>query len=217
MLVAGHSKLKIPVSCVEQGRWQYKSRKFGAGGSHSPSKLRRTLKASVTKSAREKLGHVSDQGGVWDEVDAIQACCDVKSPTDAMADVFEAHRDALAEQRERLQYVEGATGVALAGGGKVVAVDLFDKPATCRKVWDRLLSGVLFDSLKPEAGDQQGSMAELQHAVERTLKLAADLPWEQVDAVGEGEEYRSESPQGDHASALVFADAVIHGSVLPAG
>ena len=54
VLVAAHSKIKIPVSCVEQGRWRYKSRYFGSSGSHSPSKLRRALKASVSRSVKEK-------------------------------------------------------------------------------------------------------------------------------------------------------------------
>jgi hypothetical protein len=90
VLVGGHTKLRIPVSCVEQGRWRYKSRSFDASPVHSPSKLRRALKASVTKSARQKQGHVSDQGEVWQQVEEMQACYDVASPTAAMSDVFDA-------------------------------------------------------------------------------------------------------------------------------
>ena len=71
VLIAAHSKIKIPVSCVEQGRWGYKSRYFGSSGSQSPSKLRRTLKASVSKSIKEERGHRSDQGEVWREVESL--------------------------------------------------------------------------------------------------------------------------------------------------
>ena len=38
VLVAAHSKIKIPVSCVEQGRWGYSTRHFGrAVPIHRPS------------------------------------------------------------------------------------------------------------------------------------------------------------------------------------
>ena len=62
VLIAAPSKTKIPVSCVEQDRWGYKSRKFGSSGSHSSSKLRYFLKKSVTRSVLAKRGHRSDQG-----------------------------------------------------------------------------------------------------------------------------------------------------------
>jgi hypothetical protein len=55
---------KIPVSCVEQGRWSYRSRRFGHGGRHSSSKLRRVLKKSVHDSIQAKRGHRSDQGSL---------------------------------------------------------------------------------------------------------------------------------------------------------
>src|SRR5271165_4089165 len=52
VLIAARSKVKIPVSCVERGRWGYKSRRFASGGTHSPSKLRHALKASVNQSLK---------------------------------------------------------------------------------------------------------------------------------------------------------------------
>jgi hypothetical protein len=212
LLIAAHTKIKVPVSCVEQGRWRYKSRYFGSSGSHSPSKLRRALKGSVARSLKEKRGHTSDQGEVWKEVSSLHASYGVESSTGAMSDAFDAYQDQIASFREKLQYVEGAAGIAVAIGARVVSVDLFDKPSTCRKVWDRLLSGVVFDALEAGPSEQNASVAD----VEQFLAAAGDLPWERADAVGEGEEYRAESKQGDHASALVFEGAVVHESVLTA-
>jgi hypothetical protein len=212
VLVAAHSKLKIPVSCVEQGRWAYKSRFFGSSGSHSPSKLRRALKASVSKSVKERGEYRSDQGKVWEEVACLQAAHNVTSASGAMSDAFESYQDRIAEFRDRLKYVDHATGAAVAIGKQIVAVDVFDKPATCHKVWERLLSGVVFDAL--EAGDTQEAATVAD--VESLLASASDMPWEPAKAIGEGDEYRAESPQGDHASALVFDQAVVHGSLVAA-
>lgn len=212
LLVAAHSKLKIPVSCVEQGRWAYKSRYFGSSGSHSPSKLRRALKASVSKSVKQDGTHRSDQGTIWKEVACLHASHGVTSGSSAMSDAFDAYQGRIAEFRERLKYVEGATGAAVAIGANIVSLDVFDKPATCRKVWERMLSGVVFDAL--EAGDASATVEAPD--VEALLVRASEMPWQETQAVGEGDEYRADSPQGDHASALVFEQAVVHGSVVAA-
>ncbi len=213
VLVAAHTKIKIPVSCVEQGRWGYKSRYFGSSGSHSPSKLRRALKGSVSKSIKEERGYRSDQAEVWKEVACLHAAHAVDSGTGAMSDAFDTYQERIASYREQLNYAEGASGVAVAIGDRVVSIDLFDKPATCRKVWDRLLSGAVFDALEAGQTDNVASAAD----VEQLLAAAGDLSWEQSKAVGEGVEYRAESKRGDHASALAFEDTLVHSSVLSAG
>ena len=102
--------------------------------------------------------------------------------------------------------------MAVAIGERVVSVDVFDKPSTCQKVWERMLSGVVFDAI--EAGKTEKAAASSD--VEQLLAAAGDLPWEQAQAVGDGEEYRAESKRGDHASALALDDSVIHGSVMTA-
>lgn len=86
------------------------------------------------------------------------------------------------------------------------------QPATGEKVWNRLLSGVVFDAL--EAGESY--RPPLAEDIEQLLAQLGDLPWGQTPAVGEGEEYRTESERGDHASALAFQETVIHGSVVTA-
>jgi len=213
VLVAARTKTNIPVSCVEQGRWGYRSRSFGSSGSHSPSKLRYALKASVSRSLKQQRGHRSDQGEVWEEVERQQSSLGAFSGTSAMSDTFIAHRQRVEDAQEKLQYVEGAIGAAVAVGGKVVSCDLFDKPATCQKVWKRLLSGAVLDALEAVAEEKQAEAAD----VERVLRGLNDLPWESADSVGEGEEYRASSEGGDHASALVFEGALVHGSVVCAG
>jgi ARG/rhodanese/phosphatase superfamily protein len=101
--------------------------------------------------------------------------------------------------------------MAVAVGSRVVCVDVFDKPTTCQKVWNRLLSSFVFDALDVKP-DGQASMAD----VERLLAAANEMKWEPSPAVGEGEELRAESENGDHASALQFEGATIHGNVLMA-
>jgi hypothetical protein len=213
VLIAAKSKVKIPVSCVEQGRWRYRSKHFGSSGSHSPSKLRYLLKASVSYSLKEKLGHMSDQGKVWAEVARQQKSLGASSGTTAMSDTFDSYKEQVAGFQEKLRYVDGATGIAVAIGKKIVAADIFDKPSTCGKVWDRLMSGYVLDALEEQADDGLAETAD----VVQLLGVADALPWEQADPVGEGEEYRAHQGEEIHASALTLRDAPVHVSVMVAG
>jgi hypothetical protein len=213
VLVAAKARVPIPVSCVEQGRWRYTSRHFASAGSHASAKLRHILKGSASRSAREGQGHGSDQGEVWKEVGRQMGSLGSSSPTMAMADTYVAHRPRLAEFQDRLRYADGATGLAVAVGGKVVSVDLFDKPSTCRKVWGRLLTGVVMDALEAGPATAQAQAQDVQQAVAR-LRGAA---WQPVPAVGAGEEFRSDTEDGQHASALVLDGTVVHGSLVLAG
>jgi hypothetical protein len=212
VLIAAHSKTSIPVSCVEQGRWRYRSRKFESGGTHSSSKLRHFLKASVSHSLKAGHGHSSDQGAVWREVSRQMDSLGSSSETSAMADTYESYSAPLVEFRERVKYVDGATGIAVAVGKKVVALDVFDKPSTCAKVWDRLLTGVVMDALEADSSAPAAEPAE----VERLLSRLGDSAWEPTSPVGVGQEFRFDADAETHASALVFQDSVLHGSVVVA-
>jgi ARG and Rhodanese-Phosphatase-superfamily-associated Protein domain len=209
VLVPANAALRIPVSCVEQGRWSRARAFFAAGKNISPYKLRGGLKRSVTRSLHDKLGHRSDQRQVWDEVREQQAALRVASPTGAMADTYQTYAEQVAETGKALPYVPGACGLAVAIGPQVVTADLFDKPATCEKVWGKLLSGLVLDALLAEqdAGQPQPAQAD------EWLGAARKSAWVRTDAAGEGQELRSEF-SGNVASALVLEESLVHGSVV---
>ncbi|PAY19062.1 hypothetical protein CKO51_13085 [Rhodopirellula sp. SM50] len=212
VLVAAHRKAKIPVSCVEQGRWSHRSTYFGSSGSHSPSKLRRALKGSVSKSLREAKGHASDQRQVWQEEAAFHASHGVHSKTAAMSDAFESFQQRIQSVQSKLGYIEGATGLAVAIGDQVLSLDLFDSPTTCEQVWDRLLTGAIVDSLKLDDLDAKATATN----VDDVVRSSKDWEWEKREASGEGDEYRSVSDAGDHASVLFYDRVPVHISILAA-
>ncbi len=213
ILVAANSKTTIPVSCVEQGRWRFKSKLFGSSRAYSPSKLRYALKMSVTQSVQKGHGHRSDQGRVWAEVAQHQRAHGVTSESSAMEDTFESYRGELDELQKRFAYIEGACGVAVALGKQIVCLDLFDKPSTCGKVWDRMLSSAVLESFSPSADENQAGVAD----VESFIAELGTAPWESATPAGEGQEFRSATEHGSQASALCFADRIVHGSAVAAG
>jgi hypothetical protein len=211
ILVPAKTKIKVPVSCVEQGRWRYTSKHFASGKVRSPHSLHYNLKSSVSRSLKAQAGHRSDQAGVWQEVEKKQAAFGYCSKTLALSDTYDSLADKMTEYREKLKYPEGALGVAIAVGPKVACVDLFDKPATCQKAWDRLLSGCIVDAL-------EGITAESQvdsQAVEQVVAESQATTWTEAPAVGEGQEFRAEF-NGSIGSALLLNGEVVHLNVLTA-
>jgi len=212
VLVPPHQTIHLPVSCVEEGRWGYKSPKFTASGRHSSSRLRHTLKASVTESLKAKRGHSSDQRGIWEEVARQQKSLGVFSTTKAMADTFKSYLARTKDFHEKLAYPEGTSGFAVALADKVMSLDLFDKAIACKEMWDRLLSGNIMDAL--EAGPRKRG-AEVTD-IERLLALLDNATWEQYTPIGDGEEYRAECGQSVFASLLSLNGTIIHASAVAA-
>jgi hypothetical protein len=105
---------------------------------------------------------------------------------------------------------ELAAAQTVAVGDKIVAVDLFDNPPTCRKVWRRLLSGFILDGMSKASEAARVT----ESAVVDMLTTMRNSTWEKVTPIGEGEEYRAQSEDGIQVSALAFAGSLIHGSLF---
>src|SRR5262249_9764074 len=132
----------------------------------------------------------------------------VYSPTSSMEDTLAAFDAQVSDARSRLPYVEGSRGLAVAIAGRIVSIDLLDKPSTCQKVWDWFLSGVVIEGLMAGKAASSPEIAD----VERTLSQLRLPCWHATRTVGEGQEYRAVS-DGLAASMLRFNDSLVHFSV----
>jgi ARG and Rhodanese-Phosphatase-superfamily-associated Protein domain len=93
VLIAAHSHLTIPVSCVEQGRWAYKSARFAVSNASLYASVRALKAEKVTAYLRATGKHTSDQFEIWKGVSFMAAAHEVQSPTGAMSDFYARHVD----------------------------------------------------------------------------------------------------------------------------
>ena len=211
VLVPPGARIHLPVSCVEHGRWVYRSNRVMMSGAHSPTIVRSALKSSVSMSLDEDLDAVANQAHVWDSIAKLHKSYGVASPTGAMSDAYARYEEQLAEFRAALAYVPRAAGVALAAGDRLLALDVFDKASTCRKVWDRLLSGAVFDAL----ASQDAACRVGPWDVKCWLNTAGESVWRPVRTIGDGTEFRA-TVDGDPASMLVCEEVTVHQSIVAA-
>jgi hypothetical protein len=113
-LIAGLTEITIPVSCVEQGRWSYRSQKFAYGEKVMPPSMRREHQKVVAMSLDEGAGYRSNQGMIWDELALKSERMAVHSSTGAMADLFDGHKDRLGEYRKAFRLVDCQVGAVFA-------------------------------------------------------------------------------------------------------
>jgi hypothetical protein len=204
ILIAGKSRTRIPVCCVQRRRWTYSSTRQFSSGSCCPPTLRHVLKQGMQGHAR-RLG---SQAAVWQEIRRKHRATRTSSANENMSDALDSHREAVDEVLGRLRYPKGASGMAVAIGGKVVSVDIFDKAVTLEKLWDRLVQGVAIDAL--EGTDDDGHQAS---ALDISVKLymVNDVRWRQVEPiVGLGETYSARGKDETLATALAKDHMLVH-------
>lgn len=206
LVVAALSKLVIPVSCVEQGRWRWKGRRFAAGGFVYPS-LRREKFGRVSESLRAGRGFRSDQGEIWSELAAKSARMGVRSETGAMRDMAERAAVDPGEIEARFPHRAGQIGYLAFIRGGFAGGDVFPSEEISRRKYPKLVRSHRLDSVDPGAEFPPIGAEEI-------LPEIGSCEARPVETVGEGREVRFESPRLQGAVTLL-GDRLVHLEVFP--
>ena len=161
VLVAAKSMTRIPVSCVEEGRWSRRSASFDAASHAAHPELRR-IKAE--RLAAAPMAHGAAQSDVWEAVRAKSARLGVHSPTGAHADVVRSHEGSLEQLSREFPLQSGQSG-ALLGLGDELCVDYVSRPDAFARLYPKLLTGYVLDGIerlggKPTSLDRQQAFVE---------------------------------------------------------
>jgi len=204
VLVAGHTTLAFPVSCVEAGRWHYRSAAFASAGTLAHGALRRLICRHAGESCRAGETPASRQTEVWHEVARKLTTLETVSASGALQQAYIDYRGRLTA--DRLAAPEGASGAAFSRGGRLLGVDLFDQPATLKRLWSKLVQSYALDALGH--GDAPAPLMSPAW-VRRWLRGASRARAEAFASVGLGQDVRLGGERLVGA-ALVLEDRPIH-------
>lgn len=205
ILVAEQSAIDIPVSCVEAGRWGGRSRQFAAAPRAHYAAARAQKLAHVSRSMREQGERCADQGAIWNDIAEKSRRLGARSETGAMDAMFETAGATLDEFEEQLRPVERQAGALFAINGVIVGLDLFDTPATWRKLMPKLVHSYgldAIDRLPQRRREAKPDPALFVHAVAKAK--ASEFP-----AIGVGKDLRLEGA-GIAGGALAVGDGIVH-------
>ncbi len=207
ILVGAGKRIVIPVSCVEQGRWSWRSREFRASEGMLFAKARAKKMARVSDSLAAGVGRQADQYEVWEEIAGKAEKLKVASRTSAMSDVYESYHQALERYEKAFCAEPFQRGAVVALDGKVVSVEIFDSPAAFARCLAKLVRAWALDALETAEGSEERAPSEEE--VKRFLERVAQAEASRFAALGEGEDVRLRA-EGLAGGALVAEGRVVH-------
>jgi hypothetical protein len=217
ILVGAFQDVKIPVSCVEAGRWAWRSRRFASGKRKLNASARREKMRGVSAAMRESGLRSRDdiQGEVWRSVDEKMASFNAPSRTSSLHEVFDSVEDRLQQHRAKVKPLPGQIGAVFVIGGQVAGVELFDAADTLGKLLPKLVDSYLFDALEFETEGAEAKAPSLDE-VRALIERIADAQPAVYTAVAKGVDLRIERPDL-HAAALADGERVVHLSAFENG
>lgn len=211
-VLVGPGKTRIPVTCVESGRWDTGPVTFAAG-SYETMDLRAMKTAGIHMSSKtigDKLRKFhADQGKVWDSVRRSSALHRVSSPTMAMFDIYSSKdvSNSLDDITSGIELPNQTSGAVIGIGGRVVACDLLENSVVFSRIWPRLLrsyalSAIGTEGLRPSAEAAESFVSKPRrktpHATP-SVGLGEDVRWEAKDFL---------------SNALVWQDRYLHATIF---
>jgi hypothetical protein len=206
-LVAGKTEVIIPVSCVEQGRWSYRSERFESGKKMMHASLRRAHQEDVRFSLKRGNGYRSDQGRIWRDIEEKSSRMNVGAPTGAMADVYESYDDKLSEFIDNFKLIEWQVGAVFAINGQILGVEGFGCHDTFMRFFDKLVKSYALDALDNSASRQAKSAPP--DKARRFIASAVKSEGEGHRSIGLGINITFES-RSVSGAGLVEKDRVLH-------
>lgn len=213
VFVAPNSKINLPVSCVEQGRWRSISDKFRSSDYVSPDRIRAQKLKAVTTNLKRGRGHFADQGEVWDSVNEYSLELNAFSESSDLTDIMNKRRESLDSFIDKFPLNEKANGLAIFTDNSPLSIDLFNRIDIYREYYPKRLRSAATEVYNLK--DKENTITETE-AKFKTLNLFDELEKLEFtvhNGVGVGLEKRYDSNKLV-ALELSYNEHLIHFTLL---
>jgi hypothetical protein len=206
ILIAPGAKTVIPVSCTEQGRWNYTSKEFEDSGILMARSLRSSKQASVTRNVRESRRYNSDQMEVWEDVASLHADLGTSSKTGAMRDAYKLKKVALENYAKAFSGIDSLNGIAVFLRGEIVGIDFLSYIPAMDNLLPKLIGSYAMDALRISKEEtKEPKKGDVRKLLERAGRCALEVHPSQ----GTGDDARLDG-KDIQGAALIAEETVIH-------
>lgn len=212
VMVPARTQMPIPVSCVEQNRWQY-SDPYVTGSDNVLEHTIRTRQMEAINRSLESNGTFhSDQNDIWYGVHQLIEKAGTYSARGAMRDVYQQKRIKLNRHCKAFPVQPGQHGLLVLRKNKPLGFDLVSRPEIYRQNHCKLVKSYVLDSLlkKPRRAisrDRANAIAG------EFLTQAIEAKPKRFDSPGIGRVQQADA-SGMIGSVLIHDESPIHATFL---
>jgi hypothetical protein len=172
VFLAPNSKTNLPVSCVQQGRWDPFYSGFKEADYIAPQKLRANKAEAVNFSLRATGETKADQGQVWDDVDNYVTGLNCISPTKDINEVYDQKKFDVDSFIKSFKHEAEANGLAVFVDQKLLSTDVFNRTDIYSEYFTKILRSAAIEV--SHLDDKENKLTEAE-ASYKTLTLFYSL------------------------------------------
>lgn len=209
LVILANTSVRIPVSCIQAGRWRHERADFNSTGSVFRARSRAAQMATVTANVRESGSFRSDQGTVWDEVSASLLELGVHSETSDFREGRERVAHRLEEFVKAIRPAENQVGSIFINAEGILGLEMLGTPVLFSHVCDKVTRSFAFEVLG--APDLNGVSIE---AATQWWDTTLKSPFTQHASPAAGEDVRV-GTEDLIGSGLIWNEVLVHFSCFP--
>ena len=220
VLVAPKSKIILPVSCVEEGRWRFNSDKFRPSDEVAHKSIRYSKLKTISESrVQNNVSFSADQGSVWRNVSMCSAKLDIDSPTESHSDSFEYFKDEFEGLAKKFSPDSNANGLFVFVKGELSGCEIFNSKELFVDYFGKIIKSAAMDGKmkNKQTTENLEKPVDTKVVIQKAMnEFGKSIEKATVSkGLGVGQETRLNSDDKSYYS-LVHENEIIHQTIITA-
>ncbi len=190
VFIAPNSRTVIPVSCIEEGRWSYKSSKFCNTDYVAPVFMRSQKAADVKLNLKESKSFSARQDKLWEKVSEYEKDFNLYSTSSNLSDIFDSKKDDFESFIKEIQLEKGSNGIAIFIRNKILNLEIFNRTDIYDEYFTKILKSAYFEVYKLTETNNKLTEDEAFYKTKDFLDKRDTMKYEIHNGVGAGTEKR---------------------------
>lgn len=216
ILVAPKSKAIIPVSCIEEGRWDDTDDNFNYSTHIAHNSIRYDKLKQINNKNKKEFNFRASQQTVWNNVEENIHCLVAESPTKSHTDMFEKFNVDLESMTNHFDIHNDSNGILIFVNNKLISCEIFNSKKLYSDYFNKILISAAMEA-KIKNNIKVTDKIDLQKAKMKLKNIFKEYQ-DNIDnvksnkAVCEGNEMRLNSNDRCYYG-LMFSNEAIHKNI----